>query len=181
MKKTISAALLLIASICAIAQEPDTPQEPGADWMETVDQFLRAEPVPKQAFERTWAALPIESIRLARSGPKEEIDGFYPEYEIVLSCATEESAASLGSFEYGPIEYQGKSNVERIGEFHSALTLSDFARLAILAEKWSVYEGMKDYPETMVKENPHTLLEVVMKNGEKHTLSEWGWQAPVEA
>lgn len=180
MKKTITLVLLLLVSISALAQEPETRTDADEDWIATVEQFLRADKVPKQAFKRTWEAVPVQSIRLVRSGPGSEIEGFYPDYELTLHCATEESAEELGSYLYGPIDYIGKADVKMVGEFSSALTLSDFARLAILAEEFEVYAGMKVYPKSTVPEDPHTFLEIQMKDGSKHTLSEWGWQSPVE-
>ena len=168
--------LVLLASL--VGQEPTAAAQEEEPWVTGTREFNERDLVPPQELEAMWKVFPISSIRLARSRPEGEIEGFYPEYDIRIDCASEESATSLGSFELGPVTYTGKSDVQMIGEYHSALTIADFSRLALLMHDFEVLEGMKDYPKRL-EESPHTLLEITMKSGKVHRMSEWGSKAPV--
>lgn len=173
--------IVLLVSILGVGslQDPAEKLKDGREWVEQTRGFLSVTfRGPPSRFEEQWDNLPIQSIRLARSRPKGYAEGFYPEYEITLSVATEESAKALGSFVLGPISYTGKSSVAEIGERESALAFGDYARLCLLAEEIDLFDAMKSYPQRF-KEDPHTMLEIKLRSGETFTMSEWGFQASV--
>ena len=177
MKKFSTLLVFLTASVLGVLQEPGGKEQSEPEWVTHTKLSLAMTLVPPSQFEEDWSILPVQSIRLSRSGPGGKAEGFYPEYEISLSVATKESKKALGTNQLGPIKYNGIKDVEMIGERGSALTYGDFARLCLLAEEIGLLEGMKSYPKRS-DIDPHTTLEFVMKSGETVKMSEWGWQAP---
>ena len=178
MKVLSILVVFIVASGIGAFQEPGGEEQSEPKWVTQTKESLAMPLAPPSQFERDWKIFPFQSIRLIRTGPEGETEGFYPDYEIMLSAGTKESAEALGTISLGPIKYIGHESVEMIGERGSALTYGDYARLCLLAEEIDLIGGMKAYPKRS-DSDPNTRLEIVMKNGETITMSEWGWQAPV--
>jgi hypothetical protein len=162
-------ALLLTAGVCAACADVNPTEErdtPGGSSGASPYAFLRAGGLGYDEMAAAWAALPFDSITLARSG----CFGSCPVYEVTFA-----RGEGMGA---GSALYQGDAYVEREGSFEGSIEIWDYARLNELFDHFGFLRLPEGYAAQWTDDE--TVRVEVSTGSSTHQVLDYGHQGPPE-